>query len=77
MSFIWTTICSAVSGIFGGIAQWCLGLVGMSDKEKLGRAEVTNADLKATSKTQAAIDRKAINAPSDDDVNDRLGKGNA
>jgi hypothetical protein len=43
MSFIW----AAITGAFSGLAQGFLSLFGMSDAQKLGRAQVQNADLKA------------------------------
>lgn len=42
MSWLW----SAITGAFSGLAQGFLSLFGMSDGQKLGRAEVENADLK-------------------------------
>jgi hypothetical protein len=43
MSWIW----AAISGAFSGLAQGFLAIFGMSDVQKLGRAEVRNTDLKA------------------------------
>ncbi len=61
--------------IFSGMWQGILGVFGMSKDQKLGRAEVRNADLELTAKRQAAIDKIALNTPSDKDVDERLGKG--
>ena len=41
MNFIWNAVKAAFAGMFQGI----LALFGMSDEEKLGRGEVTNAVL--------------------------------
>jgi hypothetical protein len=43
MSWLW----AAISGMFSGLAQGFLAMFGMSDQEKLGRADVQNSDLKA------------------------------
>lgn len=42
----------AIKGIFAGLAQGILSLFGMSDAQKLGRAEVQNDDLKTQLKTE-------------------------
>jgi hypothetical protein len=70
MDIVW----AAITGAFSGLVQGFLSLFGMSDAQKLGRAEVTNADLKAEVKTQ----KEAINAQSEVDgmsnaaIDDRL-----
>jgi hypothetical protein len=43
MSWLW----SAISGAFSGLVQGFLGLFGMSDSQRFGRAQVQNTDLKA------------------------------
>ena len=74
---MWEAIGSFFSGLFSGVWQSILGAFGLSTDQKLGRLEVKEADDKATSKKQTAIDAIAINGESDKDVDDRLGKGNA
>ena len=48
MSLLWPLMTGALSGL----AQGFLALFGMSDAQKLGRAEVQNADLKAELKAE-------------------------
>ena len=48
MDWLWATIC----GAFSGVVQGFLGLFGMSTAQKLGWAEVQNADLKAEVKAE-------------------------
>lgn len=56
---------AAVSGIFSGLAQWFLGLFGMSDAERLGRAETKEA-------TEEKLLQEMKKADEIDTINDRL-----
>ena len=49
--------------IFSALWQWLLGKFGMSDAQKLGRAEVTNSQLKADLVVLKAEDEAARDTP--------------
>jgi hypothetical protein len=58
MSWLW----AAISGMFSGLAQGFLALFGMSDQQKLGRAQVENKDLAAALK-EKEYEAKVFSAP--------------
>ena len=70
MNLIW----AAITGAFSGLVQGFLSLFGMSDAQKLGRAEVQNSDLKAEVQTEKeALDaQRQVDGMSDADVAQRL-----
>jgi hypothetical protein len=62
MGWLW----AAISGAFSGLVQGFLGLFGMSSAQKLGRAQVTEADQAETIKELSdgkAIETKVFSQP--------------
>jgi hypothetical protein len=59
----------AIKGVFAGIAQGFLAFFGMSDAQKLGRAEVTvDEDAKALQEVKKADEIENLNARISDDA---------
>ena len=67
---------AALAGAFSGLAQGFLSMFGMSDAQKLGRAQVTvDEDAKALREVKRADDIENLNARiSDDALRLQLGK---
>ena len=59
----------AIKGFFAGLAQGVLALFGMSDAQKLGRAQVTvDDDAKALQEVKKADEIENLNARIGDDA---------
>jgi hypothetical protein len=67
---------AALAEVFSGLAQGFLSIFGMSDAQKLGRAQVTvDQDAKALQEVRKANEIENLNARiSDDALRLRLGK---